>query len=152
MFRKVAIVTIAVSMAGCGRESFKLAPVSGSVAFEGKPLAKVHVTFMPLSSDENPNPGPGSRALTDSEGRFVMTTTTGRKGAVVGKHRVAIEAEQGGAASNAEQSDGAESEDVMRKRVETSLNAIPARYNHQSTLSIDVPSEGLTDAHFELTK
>jgi hypothetical protein len=153
MRRLIAALCVSVLALGCGREPYRLAPVAGTVAMDGKPLPNVHVSFVPLGTAENSNPGPGSRALTNAQGQFNLTTTTGRLGAVVGKHRVSIEAEQPAAASAAgEQSDGAESREAMLKRIQASLEAIPAKYNRESMLTFDVPPEGVKDAHFELNK
>ena len=152
--RRDVLLLFAVALVGCSRSSYRLAPVSGLVTMDAKPLANVHVTFAPLGSKDNINPGPGSHGLTDAEGRFVLTATRGKRGAVVGKHRVSIEAAQEGesASGQAEQPDGAESEAAMRRRLAASLDAIPARYNRQSTLTFDVPPSGTTQADFALTK
>jgi len=66
-----------------------MAPVSGTVRYNGKPLANAYVSFSP---DE-----PGLRAAsgsTDANGHYRLTTFDGYDGAMVGKHRVMIRAEE----------------------------------------------------------
>ena len=50
----------------------KFAPVSGVVTLDGKPYAKAVVSFQPIGTADNPNPGRGSSAYTDENGRFVL--------------------------------------------------------------------------------
>src|SRR5258708_29057010 len=73
---------------GCGEN---LAPVSGKVTLDDKPLPNAMVIFHPDSN--GPNPGPGSHGKTDDKGEFMLSLMTrGVKGAVPGKHKVSITA------------------------------------------------------------
>src|SRR5687768_9836969 len=54
--------------AGCG-DSLQVAPVSGTITFEGKPLAGATITTQPIAT-ESQNPGSGSFGQTDDQGRF----------------------------------------------------------------------------------
>jgi hypothetical protein len=75
-------------LAGCGGDA-RLARVSGTVRYNGKPLANAYVGFWP---DE-----PGLRAAsgtTDANGHYRLTTFQGNDGAMVGKHRVMVRAEE----------------------------------------------------------
>jgi hypothetical protein len=76
-------------MTGCGSGP-RYADVSGVITFNGKPYSKAYVTFQPVSGVNNENPGRGSSAETDEEGRYTLITPEGTSGAVVGKHRVSI--------------------------------------------------------------
>lgn len=68
---------------GCGPTELELAPVTGKVVFpDGKPVVGAMIEFADLH-------GSGARGKTDADGRFELTTG-GRKGAVVGTHRVAV--------------------------------------------------------------
>ena len=81
----------AVAASGCGSgEDYEVAPVSGRVTTDGKPLAEVRVTFQPKAKGEKEiNPGPGSYATTDEEGSFELRVVgPDREGAVVGMHAV----------------------------------------------------------------
>lgn len=68
---------------GCG-ESARLAPVSGTVRINGKPLAKAGVTFTPVVG------GRPAWATTDEQGRFTLTTFSANDGAFVGDHSVTV--------------------------------------------------------------
>ena len=81
----------AVAASGCGSgEDYEVAPVSGRVTIEGKPLAEVRVTFQPKAKGEKEiNPGPGSHAITDEKGWFELRVVgPDSEGAVVGMHAV----------------------------------------------------------------
>jgi hypothetical protein len=130
--------------AGCGDSSY--VPVSGSVTFDGKPLADAIVTFQPMATERSDVGGVGSFGRTDEQGRFTLEamTPSPRKGALVGKHRVSI----GTVGEVADQtSDAASTSPIPQLKPDI----IPPRYNTQSTLECDVPPGGLTDVKFELT-
>lgn len=148
MLRPIFVAGCMLSIAGCGGAGFKFAPVSGQVTMDGKPLPNVHVTFMPLGTTDSDVVGPGSHDLTDADGRFQLRTTTGIPGAVVGNHRISIEAAQEG--ETGQQSDGAVSQESFQKRMEK-VKSIPARYNRESKLNFDVPESGTSNARIELT-
>lgn len=84
----VFVVLLPLMMFGCGGPSDKpqLAPVSGVVMMDGKPLADVTVAFH-LDALEAPRAGMGK---TDSEGRFRITTYDTNDGAIVGTHIVTV--------------------------------------------------------------
>lgn len=78
-------------LTGCGGEGYTVAPVSGTVTVNGKPTANVLVSFQPMASESNINPGPGSQAVTDASGHYelkLVVANEDRLGAVVGQHRV----------------------------------------------------------------
>lgn len=68
---------------GCGGGP-NLAPVSGTVTVNGKPLPAAGVTFTPNGG------GRPAWATTDGQGRFALTTHKGGDGALVGDHAVTI--------------------------------------------------------------
>jgi hypothetical protein len=70
---------------GCGSGNDSLAPVSGTVLMDGKPLAKVKVDFMPK------NGGRPASALTDENGKFSNAGTfTMGDGAPIGDSWVVV--------------------------------------------------------------
>lgn len=82
-----------LAIAGCGGKGYATAPVSGTVTVDGKATPGIAVSFQPITSDKNKEPGPGSAGLTDATGRYKLEiiAPTGKKpGAVVGKHRVTL--------------------------------------------------------------
>jgi hypothetical protein len=125
--------------AGCGGG---VAPVSGRVTLEGRPLANARVTFQPVAREKDTDPGPGSTALTDADGRFTLRVV-GRNanGAVVGRHRVRIVAYAGGAVPTVT--------DDSNPRLPPQV--VPARYNSATELFLDVPAGGTSTADFNLT-
>lgn len=85
--RWVALTTILVVLVaftiGCGKSHPKLAPVSGSVTYCGKPLSFGAVTFQ---SDS----GPSATGIIQPDGTFQMATTGEGNGVVAGKHKISI--------------------------------------------------------------
>lgn len=148
MLRQVVRACCVFAIIGCGSKGYQLASVSGKVTLDGDPLVGAHVTFVPLGSPGKIDPGPGSHGMTDSEGRFTLRTSAGASGAVVGMHRVAIEAAQEG--ESGEQSDGAESEEALKRRMAT-LTKVPPKYNRDTDLTFDVSAGGSKAADFTLS-
>jgi hypothetical protein len=132
----VVMVGLLVFAAGC--DGPRIVPVSGRVTLGNKPLANATVIFQPLSQEKNP--GPGSQATTDSDGRYVLQLMTeNRKGALEGWHKVSITAYEGDGGVPSSGSDR-----VFRKAL------IPDEYNANSKLTFEVLSEGTVLANFDL--
>lgn len=76
-------------LAGCGRTGHDLAPVSGRVTLQDKPIANIGVTFQPIAkTGSRGDAGLGSYGTTDVSGQFRLKTIDGKPGAVVGNHKV----------------------------------------------------------------
>ena len=121
-------------LAGCSA-GYKVAPVSGRITMNGDPLPRAQITFQPLSSGGE-EPGPGSSAVTDDDGRYVLKLlSSGKPGAVVGRHRVMIFTYR---PSNS------------KEETAVPVETIPACFNLESKLSADVPPEGTQTADFPL--
>jgi hypothetical protein len=120
-------------LAGC---SSKTPPVSGRITLNGKPLAKASVTFAPVATKGEQEPGPSSAGITDENGRYSLTLIgqSGR-GAMIGKHKVMIALQQ--------EIDTADDTPVKLKQ-------LPLKYNGQTTLEFDVPAGGTDKADFDL--
>jgi hypothetical protein len=74
-----------VFLAGCGSGHPDTVPVSGTVTYQGNPVAGAQVTFMPQEG--------GARAgigTTDGQGKYELTTFEENDGALPGKHSVTI--------------------------------------------------------------
>jgi hypothetical protein len=136
----VVAVPLLLAAAGCGSEPYKVAPVSGTVTLDGKPLANAWVTFMPVGSKENPNPGPTSAGKTDASGRYTLAIEPGRPGAVVGAHKVSINTQGGDAKGDDRDAGGPR---APREK-------LPDVYNTRTTLTCDVPAAGTEAADFPL--
>src|SRR5262249_36479665 len=133
-------LVFALGALGCSSEPFKVAPVSGKVTLDGRPLADADVYFQPMGAGQL-NPGPGSFAKTNERGEFTLRLQFDgppRQGAVVGKHRVTISKPLGPRPAPPDD-----------KPYEFK-NQVPAKYNTQSNLEFEVPAKGSDTAHFEL--
>ena len=139
--RQCGMGFVLVWACGCGDKGPPLAPVSGLVTLDRKPLAGGSVVFQPVAPTGSKIAGKGSAAFCDAEGRFRLETTDGRSGAVVGDHRVRIYGARKTAPVDSK-IDGAET---------TALEVVPRKYNFETTLTFAVPREGTSTADFELT-
>jgi hypothetical protein len=124
---------------GCGRQPYQLAPVSGRVTLNQKPLANAWVYFAPMASKGTIAPGPTSHGQTDADGRFTLSVDAQHAGAVVGQHRVFISTRDSGAARQPDAG------------VRMAKELVPDRYNQETTLTHDVPPGGSSSANFDLT-
>jgi hypothetical protein len=136
MRRSLTFLALALPLAaGCGRGG--VVPVSGRVTLNGQPLANVHVSFQPVAVGKDLNPGGGSYAITDADGRFTLRLVEGdTAGAMVGNHRVEITPRN--------------SDDDIDRRGKGAVTGVPARYNRNSELTFDVPAGGTDKADFPL--
>lgn len=88
MFRSVSfLILINLIITGCSGDDRGLAPVSGTVLFNGKPLPNAGVIFTP--DEDNIRVGVGS---TDKDGKYRLTSFQINDGAKIGKHTVTIRA------------------------------------------------------------
>src|SRR5688500_5040150 len=94
MRAQLTLIPLVLLVAGCGPAGPKIAPVSGTVYMDGKPLPNVGIAFQPIGSADNPNPGRGSTGVTDASGRFTLKIDGEIDGAVVARHRVCISSMQ----------------------------------------------------------
>jgi hypothetical protein len=137
---------------GCG-ESSSIAPVSGTITLDGRPLSGASITTQPVASGSE-NPGPGSFGLTDAQGHYELELVKpARKGAIIGDHRVMIS--RVGAANAESEPQQAADGDVMvwtddpRGNRQPAGTAWPARFT-DGTLQLQVPPEGTDQANFDL--
>jgi hypothetical protein len=139
MLRHLPVLAVlAVGAVGCGGP-YQTAPVSGRVTLNGQPLARASVTFQPVVSAGNNNPGPGSGGFTDSDGRYTLKLIGQEtRGAVVGLHKVRI---------SLLPPDAADTDDRPKK-----YKQLPAKYSGKDTkLEYEVLSGGTDSADFALT-
>ena len=141
MRRLLPFILLLVGL-GCSSQRYKVAPLSGKVMLDGKPLPKAWVHFAPIGSKDNPNPGPTSHGKTDGEGRYELQIDPEHPGSVVGKARVYIRS-----ATPAESEGGAQ-RDAGGPR--PPKDKVPRKYNEETTLTYDVPPEGTDRANFDL--
>lgn len=77
-----------LSFVGCGDSS--IAPVSGKVTVDGKPVEGIRLVFSPMPTGDETDPGPWSSGLTNAAGEYSLATRYKDNGAVVGQHTVAF--------------------------------------------------------------
>jgi len=136
------IVLMLAAIAGCGGR--KIAPVSGTVTLDGQPYPNAIVSFQPIGTRANIEPGRGSVGVTDEQGRFTLRYDgSGRSGAMVGKHRVRICTDLG---SEPEPGEDKPAPPQGKRLVEP----IPAEWHEFSTKEFDVPAGGTTKADFAI--
>jgi hypothetical protein len=70
----------------------ELGSVSGVLTLDGKPLAGAIVTFQPIASEEPGSKLSSSVGTTDKEGRYTLMYVRDVRGAVVGEHKVFVQA------------------------------------------------------------
>ena len=131
-------------LAGCGKGSYKTVQVSGKVTLDGNPVPNLIVSFQPVATDKNPNPGPASVGTTNDQGEYELTLINPQKpgkGAVVGKQKVRF-------TRQAPQSD-AKGDVGARMTPNPELDPIVARYQ-KTPWEIDVPASGTKDMNLEL--
>jgi hypothetical protein len=146
LMSRISMAALAVAlliMCGCGDN--KLAPVSGRVLVDGEPVENLVVLFQPIGGRDNENPGKGSSARTDKDGRYTLEQDAGVPGAVVGKHKVAIFTPMSDKELKTNPDTG--SEDGAPPQ---SKEIIPPKYNDLTELTFDVPAAGCTEANFTL--
>jgi hypothetical protein len=146
----VAAGALLAGAAGCGGP--KYVKVSGVVTLDGQPYKNALVSFQPIGTEGNPNPGRGSTALTDANGRYTLVTDDGHTGAVPGKHRVRIQTKRDDPTAFVDPEIGSPDDPgPPGKKVE--IDPIPVEwYSDKSTKEFDVPSGGTDKADFPIER
>jgi hypothetical protein len=138
-----------LGLAGCGGSGPRFAPVSGIVTLDGKPYDNAVVVFQPIASKGNINPGMGSSAYTDANGRYVLKCMDNRNsGAVVGLHLVQIMT-KGNDVVGQDLGIGSPDGEVgaPTKKV---MNLIPPEWNSESKKEFEVTANGTDKANFDI--
>jgi len=125
------LLLLPLLLPGCGKSGPKLAPVSGRVTLDKKPLVDALVTFTPAETGPTNIGNPESSARTDDQGRYSLKTNQDKRdGALIGTHKVRIS---------------------VIERGTSIVNRVPRVYNQDTTLTFTVPAEGTKEANFDLT-
>jgi hypothetical protein len=80
--RGVVLGVLAV-LSGCGSDAPQIVPVKGVVTYQGKPVAKLSVAFIPAD-------GLLATGTTDANGKFELMTNKPGDGAMPGTYKVAV--------------------------------------------------------------
>ena len=125
---RVAVVLVGLALVGCGKYDH-LAPLTGKVLYNGRPLEFGTVNLRPVDGGEF------TRGIIQSDGSFAMKTNDGTEGAAIGVNSVRVTCFTG-------QRPGAA---AQRGDEEASLgrSLIPHHYNQFSSsgLSVEVKPE-----------
>jgi hypothetical protein len=120
---------IALLLAGGCHRGPELAPVTGSVMLDDKPLALAEVTFQPPV-------GRASHGQTNDSGRYALRYTRDAMGALVGPHTVKI--------LSATEVTLPNGQFILRPQI------VPTRYNSHSELHEEVKSGTQNEIDFRL--
>jgi hypothetical protein len=82
-------ITLALAAGGCGGSGPGMAPVSGVVTYQGKPVPKGTITFVPLAKE-----GRNAIGELDSQGHYTLQTEEPGDGALLGDYQVTIAARE----------------------------------------------------------
>ncbi|MBL8824140.1 MAG: hypothetical protein JNJ77_16260 [Planctomycetia bacterium] len=86
MIRRIILITVVISLAGCSRARPEPHPVAGKVLFNGRPIADAMVTLHSVKNDVTPMP----IAYTRADGQFDVSWLKQGDGAPVGEYAVTI--------------------------------------------------------------
>jgi hypothetical protein len=85
------LLLMALAAVGCGGPArVNCHPVSGQVLYDGRPAAGVQVFLMPTSAPMVPQVPKNPNAVTDSDGRFRLSTYGKEDGAAEGGYQVVL--------------------------------------------------------------
>ena len=130
---------------GCGgTDNLPREAVSGTVEFEGKPLAKGQIQFMPSATSATPITG----GAAISGGKFSIPKA---EGLVPGEYTVSISSE-GDPPSKKSAAEKAAPGEMPGLGPLHAAELIPAKYNATSTLKSEVKQGGPNNFEYKLTK
>jgi hypothetical protein len=138
------VALLLVALVGCGDSGPSLAKVKGKVTLYGKPYTKGIVTFTPEGG------GPVGISTTNTDGDYEIWTT-GKMGAVLGKHKVSVTTVHDPAKADttstemssddpAYQAQSAGLNTSAYKQADKQKEPIAAKYNKNTELSCEVKS------------
>lgn len=137
--------------AGCGRteragDRPATAPTTGTVTYQGQPLADAMVTFHPQSAGASGGQNRGAVGKTDASGNFALTTFEPQDGAIPGKYRVTVTKTEGGAP--------AENPDPFAPAAPAPKSLVPQAFTKpdSSGLTAEVKQGGENKFSFDLGK
>jgi hypothetical protein len=138
---------------GCNHSGLSgLVVCKGKVTLDTIPLEGVSVTFIPnIENSTNENKQRNAFAITDSAGRFTMTTLKENDGVYPGQYWIiATKYEQSGELVKTGDIDSETGQDIL---FEKPVNRLPAIYENyrKSQLRVVVPDTGIRDIVLELT-
>jgi hypothetical protein len=122
-----AVLSICLSLTGCGESGPPRAPIQGSVTIGGAPLKAGRILFVPQAPSEGPAV---SARITD--GQYTLDDSTGP---VVGSNRVEVEADLPLKFAIDDEAAFAKAKGKLPRQ------PVPPQFNRQSTLSVTVKAD-----------
>jgi hypothetical protein len=117
------LVTVGIVVTGCSNSSRPPTyPVTGTVTSQGKPVAGATVTFVPTGTE-----GEAASAITDSEGKYALTTWDAGDGARPGEYRVKVSKQEQQAVDPSKMVRNLSIEEEQKIYVEKTKPAPPAK-------------------------
>jgi len=160
-FATVFLLAVSMLAAGCGGSqdnSMVPHPVTGKVVYDGKPVAGVKVTLIPVDAPMVPNIPQNPHAVTKADGTFSITTFQESDGAAEGGYQVVLAwppdpAEKDAKSAKVDSSDEAQDADRLlgwydplhsptRFRVKAGQNEIPT-FNIPKITQPPPPAQGV---------
>jgi hypothetical protein len=144
---RFAVALTVLLSAGCGGPTGpapeKVAPVSGTLTYQGKPLKYYGVTFLPT---DGRRPGFGT---TDPFGKFTLSTNSEGDGAPLGTSKIAVAFAGPPQHEDASLTGAPIDNPALLPKPKTQ---VPTKYGNPETsgLTVDVPPEGLQDYKLDL--
>ena len=85
-FTNIALILFTTLILGCGGNSDlpEIGIVKGQLTLDGQPVKQANIMFYPLSK------GRSSTAITDDEGKYILSYKADVPGAMVGEHEVIV--------------------------------------------------------------
>ncbi len=134
----LSVVLLAAGLAGCGgADGLPRVPVEGAVTFQGQPIEKGSILFIP--ADETSGPSTGAQI---ESGRYELEH---ERGPVIGTLRVEIRADRDFGYDITEPT-----ETVKHIGEPFPENEIPAEYNDESILTVTTTESGDNRFDFHL--
>jgi len=128
------LVTVGIVLTGCSNSSRPPTyRVTGTVTLQGKPVAGAAITFVPTGEGE------AASAITDSEGKYALTTWEAGDGARPGEYRVKVSKQEQKAVDPAKMVQNLSIEEEQKIYVESkkppppSKRLIPSKYEDDQT-------------------
>jgi hypothetical protein len=140
---RCACAGLMLLICGCGANGPERTPVNGAVLFDGKPMAAGVIRFIPAPGTKGP-----AAVGTVTQGFYEIPK---QLGPVAGPHRVEIEGPiELPFEIDDEQAFAKAFQETKKKPLPP--QPVPAVYNRQSTLTVDVLAGGQTKFDFDLTR
>jgi len=129
------LVTVGVLLTGCWNSSrLPTYPVTGRVTSQGKPVAGAAITFVPTGKE-----GEAASAITDSEGKYALTTWEAGDGARPGQYRVKVSKQEQATVDPSKMVQNLSIEDEQKIYVENkkppppAKRLIPSKFENEQT-------------------